>query len=321
MAMIDDTTRVPLRVDTDVVVIPDSLAGYFPPIAAPAELAVPVVAEPDTLGISHDLVPVTAPSGSDTADYCRWTADEYIVCGLVAALVATAVGIVVAAVHVIAGVFAAVSAVFVFATSAGGVIATLALVVLAWRLISKFGAKGSSASSVHIPTVVPVPTPVSSPAQESAPVARPTRWTVRAPKAAPAATPVTEVVQEPSPVDFPVDEPTSVREATERRHWWGGLTDQAKASDRQERLTRLDPRAQQWVADLRDASSVQAKGTYDDESGRYCAVGIETHKNRRMSHQQMCRAFGRHFVHDVEKFNDSTKATFEDVARYIEDNL
>lgn len=103
----------------------------------------------------------------------------------------------------------------------------------------------------------------------------------------------------------------------ELRHWWGGLTKEGKIVQQQEQFARLDPRAQQWVQDLRDPSSKQAKGTYDDSAGRYCAVGLETHLHRRMTHQQMRRAFGSNFVYDVEKYNDSTNATFEDVADFI----
>lgn len=103
----------------------------------------------------------------------------------------------------------------------------------------------------------------------------------------------------------------------ELRHWWGGLTKEGKIAQQQEQFARLDPRAQQWVQDLRDPASKQAKGTYDDSAGRYCAVGLETHLHRRMTHQQMRRAFGHNFVYDVENYNDSTNATFEDVADFI----
>lgn len=295
----DNPVRVPLRANTEVVIIPDSLAGYFPPIAP---LAVPAVAEAPGVEIGQALVPIAAPAQPEVTEYSRWTASEYVMCGLAVALVAIVAGIVVAAVHVLAGVFAAVSAVVAFVSSAGGVVVAIAVVALAWRLVGKLGHSNTEATpAVAVTTTAPPAVTVKA--------------TIKPDTVTEAVHEVSPVV---SPVDFPVDEPAPM---SSHYAWWGGKTKEGKAADRQKRLAKLDPRARQWVQDLRDPSSKQAKGTYDDGADRYCAVGIETHKHRRMTHEKMCRAFGWNFVRDVENFNDGTAASFEDVAVYIEDHL
>lgn len=322
----ENAVRVPLRTDTDVVVVPDSLAGYFPPIPEPTSVPAQIEAPSTT------LVLVPAPAGSiEDTDYCRWTASEYIMCALALVFGACVVGIIIATVHVVSAVAAAIAVAYAFVTSIGGVVLAAGVLALVWRLAAKLStpsAPGPIATAVATVTAVAHPVVTMTKLAKGAPV-------VTKPKPSP----VAQTPSESKPGVFgrlflgdlcntpmartAAPETTTIAPEAEpaRRHWWGGLTDLAREEDRQERLRSLDPRAQQWVRDLRDPSSIQAKGTYDDGSDRYCAVGIETHKHRRMSHQKMCNVFGWNFVRDVERFNDSTNATFADVATYIEDNL
>lgn len=353
----ENAVRVPLRTDTDVVVVPDSLAGYFPPIPEPTSVPAQIEA-PSTALV---LVPAPVEPIKDT-DYCRWTASEYIMCALALVFVACVVGIIIATVHVVSAVAAAIAVAYAFVTSVGPMVLAAGVLALVWRLAAKLStpsAPGPIAAAVATVTAVahPVVTvtklakgepmvtkPRLSPVvQQTSSKSKPgvlERLFLGDAHSAPPAPAAVQTSRKSKPGVFgrlflgdlcntplartAAPETTAMapaETAPARRHWWGGLTDEAREQDRRERLRSLDPRAQQWVRDLRDPSSIQAKGTYDDGSDRYCAVGIETHKHRRMSHQKMCNVFGWNFVRDVERFNDSTNATFADVATYIEDNL
>lgn len=133
----EGVVRVPLRADTDVVVVPDSLAGYFPPIPSPAPIEAPSTA----VALIEAPAPVEAPPTPavlpEIDERNHWTASEYVMCGLAVALIALVTTIVVALVHVVSSVVTAVSAVVAFISNGAGLVVAGGVVLLVWRLAAK----------------------------------------------------------------------------------------------------------------------------------------------------------------------------------------